>query len=184
MPDPSAAARLVEAFANTVDVELGTDELAEPDDLGAWLRDQGLLGEDAPVGAADHDDALRLRDGIRERLGLHVGDEPRAGLLAAANNVLRRLPVLVVVDGDAVLAAEPGLSPVRRALAALGLAWAELVITGDATRLKRCAEHSCAWVFWDTSKNRSRRWCSMRVCGNRNKARRFAARRRSAEPES
>ncbi|GAA0393839.1 hypothetical protein GCM10010357_13330 [Streptomyces luteireticuli] len=52
----------------------------------------------------------------------------------------------------------------------------ELVVTGESTRLKRCAEQACAWVFWDVSKNRSRRWCSMRVCGNRAKARRYAAR--------
>ncbi|MCX5231111.1 CGNR zinc finger domain-containing protein [Streptomyces sp. NBC_00233] len=42
-------------------------------------------------------------------------------------------------------------------------------------RLERCAEHTCGRVSWDTSKNHSRRWCSMRVCGNRTKSRRYAA---------
>lgn len=72
----------------------------------------------------------------------------------------------------------PGLAPEREPLASLAIAWNELTTTGDATRLKRCAEHTCAWAFWDVSKNRSRRWCSMRVCGNRNKSRTYASRKR------
>jgi len=39
-----------------------------------------------------------------------------------------------------------------------------------------CAADDCAWVFLDTSKNHSRRWCDMKACGNRAKARRFNAR--------
>lgn len=65
-------------------------------------------------------------------------------------------------------------------LATLAISWSELVTTGDAARLKRCAEHTCGWVFWDVSKNRSRRWCSMKVCGNRNKSRSYASRQRQA----
>ncbi|MEU3959174.1 CGNR zinc finger domain-containing protein [Streptomyces buecherae] len=221
MYEEPATARLVEAFANTVDVELGTDDLSRPEQLTDWLIGRHLL---ARPHRADPDDlalALRLRGGLRERLGVPVGDQPAAALLADADSALRELPLLATVGGapptteptvtadagltedtalDAtegagagpvapeaasvggagvglVLVPAPGLSPVRRGLAAVAVAWSELVLAGDAARLKRCAEHECAWVFWDVSKNRSRRWCSMRVCGNRNKARRFAAKR-------
>jgi predicted RNA-binding Zn ribbon-like protein len=61
--------------------------------------------------------------------------------------------------------------------------WTHLRLTGDAVRLKRCAEHTCELVFWDLSKNHSRRWRSMRVCGNRVKSRAYAARKATdAEP--
>jgi predicted RNA-binding Zn ribbon-like protein len=47
-----------------------------------------------------------------------------------------------------------------------------LVASEDATRVKECATDNCNWLFLDGSKNRSRRWCEMKECGNRAKARR------------
>src|SRR5687768_9811975 len=49
---------------------------------------------------------------------------------------------------------------------------AEMLIEGDLTRVNVCAGDTCGWLFLDTSKNRSRRWCDMSDCGNRAKARR------------
>ncbi|WP_171168255.1 CGNR zinc finger domain-containing protein [Streptomyces sp. I05A-00742] len=180
MREAPPAALLIEAFVNTVDVELGTDDVSTPARLAAWLADQGLLpdGRDG-LGPDDHRLCLDLRGGIREELGTHVGDAPDPRLVERAETALEALPLRAVLrpagSGSALVPA-PGAPPARKALGALAVAWSELVVTGEAARLKRCAEHACAWVFWDTSKNRSRRWCSMRVCGNRAKARRYAAR--------
>jgi len=176
--DAPVSAQLVEAFANTVDVELGTDDLDTAKKLSAWLTDRGLLDRGRRVTAADHALCLRLRAGIREELGVNVGDTADPKHLAGAEEALRELPVFITVRGGdrhSALTPDPDLPPVRHALAAIAIAWRDLVVTGDAARLKRCAEHACAWVFWDVSKNRSRRWCSMRICGNRAKARRYAA---------
>lgn len=177
MLEAPPSAQLVEAFANTVDVELGTDDVTEPAQLAAWLSERGLLPPGGRISPADHDLALRLRDGIREELGVHAGDSPDARRVAAADEALRELPLLATVRRGAgpSLIPGPGLPPAKQALAAVAIAWSELLATGEVARLKRCAEHACAWVFWDVSKNRSRRWCSMRVCGNRTKARRYAA---------
>ncbi len=54
-----------------------------------------------------------------------------------------------------------------------------LLITGHRERVRLCDEDRCGWFFLDTSRNRSRRWCDMRICGNRAKARRFNERRQS-----
>jgi predicted RNA-binding Zn ribbon-like protein len=52
------------------------------------------------------------------------------------------------------------------------------LLTSDATsRLRTCDNETCRWLFLDTSKNHTRRWCDMKICGNRMKARRFQARR-------
>ncbi|MBH9964783.1 CGNR zinc finger domain-containing protein [[Bacillus] enclensis] len=48
-----------------------------------------------------------------------------------------------------------------------------LVSKDDLERVKQCEGDPCGWLFFDTSRNRSRRWCSMADCGNRAKARRF-----------
>jgi predicted RNA-binding Zn ribbon-like protein len=58
--------------------------------------------------------------------------------------------------------------------------WAagELLVSGDLARVKQCEGAGCGWLFLDTSRNGSRRWCDMSVCGNRAKARRHYARSR------
>jgi predicted RNA-binding Zn ribbon-like protein len=53
---------------------------------------------------------------------------------------------------------------------------AELLTSDDLSRVRECEGERCAWLFLDQSKNRSRRWCDMTVCGNRAKARRHYAR--------
>ena len=63
------------------------------------------------------------------------------------------------------------LAPIVRAALAL--------VTGDLRhRVRVCAASDCVWLFLDTSKNRSRRWCDMKQCGNRNKVRRFYERQK------
>ena len=58
------------------------------------------------------------------------------------------------------------LKPVVRSVA-------DLLISEELGRLKKCADPTCGWLFLDISRNRSRRWCDMRDCGNRAKASRF-----------
>jgi predicted RNA-binding Zn ribbon-like protein len=53
----------------------------------------------------------------------------------------------------------------------------DILLSADMARVRTCAADTCRWLFLDTSKNHTRRWCNMRVCGNRMKARRFQARR-------
>lgn len=49
----------------------------------------------------------------------------------------------------------------------------DLLLSESLARVKRCTDSDCGWLFLDTSKNRSRRWCDMTDCGNRAKANRF-----------
>lgn len=57
---------------------------------------------------------------------------------------------------------------------------ADLLTSGEFKRLKRCPGDHCGWLFYDTSKNASRRWCVMEDCGTRDKVRRFRARQKAA----
>jgi len=59
---------------------------------------------------------------------------------------------------------------------------ADLLTSSDVGRVRECAGDPCGWLFLDTSRNRSRRWCSMESCGNRAKARRHYERTRSMPP--
>lgn len=50
-----------------------------------------------------------------------------------------------------------------------------LLLSPDRQHIRECGEKSCRWLFLDRSKNHSRRWCDMKLCGNRNKVQRFYA---------
>ena len=54
----------------------------------------------------------------------------------------------------------------------------EMLVSDEVKRVKICADPACGWLFIDTSRNRSRRWCDMKDCGNRAKAGRFYRRRK------
>jgi predicted RNA-binding Zn ribbon-like protein len=65
------------------------------------------------------------------------------------------------------------LWPVARAAA-------DLLASSDVALVRACSSPTCQWLFLDTSKNHHRRWCSMKLCGNRTKARKFYARKKTA----
>ncbi len=56
---------------------------------------------------------------------------------------------------------------------------AELLISVDIGKVKLCGDNECGWIFLDSSRNQSRRWCDMKDCGNRAKARRFYRKKKS-----
>jgi predicted RNA-binding Zn ribbon-like protein len=54
-----------------------------------------------------------------------------------------------------------------------------LITSSDIYNVRECSEETCRWFFLDRSRNHSRRWCDMQLCGNRSKAKRFYARTRN-----
>src|SRR5207237_8694135 len=56
---------------------------------------------------------------------------------------------------------------------------ADLLTSDDLGYVRQCAAGDCAWLFLDKTKNHRRRWCDMKTCGNRDKARRYYARKRA-----
>jgi len=56
----------------------------------------------------------------------------------------------------------------------------DLLISDELDAVRVCASDTCNWLFMDTSKNHSRRWCDMKSCGNRAKARRYYSRKRGS----
>jgi predicted RNA-binding Zn ribbon-like protein len=77
--------------------------------------------------------------------------------------------------------AAPGEGPPLDApLAPVVRSAAELLASGELALVRECAADTCGWLFLDRSRNRSRRWCDMKVCGNRAKARRHYRRQKAA----
>ena len=172
--DAPAPAALIKAFINTRDVEAGTDEFASAAGLGGWLRSQGLVRSTSGLDASDLKLAVALREALRTSLiAHHDGDvEPAA---PALGRLARDLPLRVVFPAGGPRL-EPADGGVRGALEQVLASVSQSVADGSWPRLKVCPADDCSWAFYDTSKNRSRTWCSMQTCGNRAKTRTFRAR--------
>jgi predicted RNA-binding Zn ribbon-like protein len=171
---------LVRDFVNTWEGELGTDtgteELDSPEALEAWMRGRGL-----EVGTGmDGDDlrrAIRFREALRHMLVANSGAELDPTTVEVVRRAAHEAPLQVRVDAAGEARAEPAEDGVRALFAQTLAAIARAQATGTWTRLKACTADDCQWAFYDHSRNRSRTWCSMEVCGNRAKTRSYRARR-------
>lgn len=157
-----------------------------PHALQRWLVEHDLA---TPATTLDGLDVLRLQlvrdgfrsvllghaaDGIRTDSALRTGNGPDLEALDDLSSQLAEIPLaweftptghrLVALDGTRLGTAIAGLVDAVRE-AAESDAWA---------RLRVCARPSCRRVFYDASRNRSRRWCSMAGCGSTIKMRRAA----------
>jgi predicted RNA-binding Zn ribbon-like protein len=173
-----AALQPILDLVNTIDIESDIEELREPGALRDWLVERRLIDPATEVTAADLDFAIELREALRAMLRVNDGHPVDAGALEVVNRVTGALPLQLQFSADGEPALGPGAAGVRGALAGLLGAVALAEADGTWSRLKVCSADTCQWAFYDKSKNRSGRWCSMRVCGNRTKTRAYRARQR------
>jgi predicted RNA-binding Zn ribbon-like protein len=165
-------------LVNTFDLEDGSEQLTDPAALRDWLVGHRLLDPAAPVTAEDLATTIELREALRSILRVNDGHPVEPQAVEIVNRAAGELPLQLhfTADGAPVLGPRP--DGVRGALAALLAGIALAKAQGTWSRLKVCSSDTCQWAFYDRSKNRSGRWCSMQVCGNRTKTRAYRARRR------
>jgi predicted RNA-binding Zn ribbon-like protein len=156
--------------------------LLTPDD-GPWLRAEGERHRAAADGVLVR--ARRLREAIYA-----IFSSIAAGTPPEEHHVAQLNAELATTLPHARVEADPSAGEFRWTWSGLKLdapLWgitrsAADVLTSreDLRRVRECGGVGCRWLFLDTSKNRSRQWCSMQSCGNRHKARRHYQRLRSA----
>jgi predicted RNA-binding Zn ribbon-like protein len=181
-------------LVNTLDYRFrasGPDELLQSyDDLLRFVRQAGLLTQSQlhRLGQA------KATEGERRRV-LAEAIELREAVASVAYAMIakKKLPkqtvdLLEEYFHRANAAQRLGLTEKRLAwtlperpdpatpLWLLALEAEKLLLSEQAERLRYCASDTCRWLFLDTSKNHTRRWCDMKICGNRMKARRYQAR--------
>jgi predicted RNA-binding Zn ribbon-like protein len=162
---------LVLSAANSIDVETGTDQWATAADLVGWLREHA----DGPASGRVSTQEFQAARLLRDRLRALIADGDDTGFDVAA----RAFPIKV-----AVVEGLPALAPIAEgaggAIARIAAATATAALDGSWDRIKLCGADDCRWAFYDESRNHSRTWCSMRVCGNRTKTRVYRARHQPA----
>jgi len=169
---------LVQDFVNTEIPDWDRDDIATPEALAAWLAGHGLLPRGATVDSQAVVGAHALRAALRDlALANTLGEPLGRSRERAIDETLARFPLAVrLVDGAPVLA--PAGDGAQGGLATVVAVVAEARLRGVWERMKACRQETCGWLFYDGSRNRSSSWCSMQICGGREKAR--AYRRRAA----
>ncbi len=183
-------------FANTADWHAGdapVELLTGYDALLDWGREAGILDErlagrlagEAARWPKEAGAALRRAIALREAIyglfsRLAAGEEPDPRDLATINAELAAALPHREVAHEAGSRFRWGWRDGGLAgpLGPVALSAAELLTSPDLARVRECAGHPCGWLFVDTSRNHSRRWCSMEACGNRAKVRRHYRRAR------
>ena len=182
---PPAPGRLafVQALLNTfwdLDGD-GSETWSTPGAYGAWLRARGFGG--AAASGGDLARALELREALRAlcRANHDDGDAPVA--LATLDRIARAVaPAAALAPSLRTGALDPaGDGPDAACALALGIVFAARA-DGTFARLKACPHAHCGWAFYDSSRNRSGQWCSMRICGNRTKGEAFRRRNSARRP--
>lgn len=187
-------------FVNTVDdrpTEAPKELLTGYTDLVSWAIQAGGIPRDLGarlqvIGAARPEQAMAVLTGARHlREALYqvfsaaaAKRPPSVAALEELNRALalynRRLrlaysgPLYEVTWASGPDSLDRMVPPVLQSAV-------DLLCSPRLANLRECVSPSCGWLFLDHSKNRSRKWCDITVCGNRDRVRRFRAARRSTE---
>lgn len=169
-------AELLVSFVNTRDIETGSDAIANAAALAPWIEE--TTGE--PMPGLNDGDAARvrsLRESLRALMRANNGGEVRDRELLALREAAERARYRPSLDAAGHLSLAPTRSDLTGFEARLLLAVERIQAGGEWPRVKACPDEECEWAFYDSTRNRSRTWCSMEVCGNRDKTRRYRRRK-------
>lgn len=175
----------VRQFVNTLDIEDAVDAIATPGALDAWLHRQALVDEGTDMDATSVTRAQQLRESIRACL---LANHERAAVPPSAravlNDVAHQAQLTLSLDAQGQWRPAAQATSLGGALGSLVAIVAGSMTAGDWQRLKVCLNDACGWAFYDHSRARTGRWCSMQVCGNRSKQQAWRHRRASTDEQS
>jgi predicted RNA-binding Zn ribbon-like protein len=195
--------RLCLDFTNTVgshDAEHSDERLTSYQDLLIWSRRAGILDEQGQarleqsaaaqptIATSTFEQAFNLRETMFRIFSAVADERPAAPAdLEHFNVVLGTVMVhaeLVPTDEGFTWGWQTDQAALDSILWPIVRSAADLLTSGELGRVRECSSDTCEWLFVDTSRNRSRRWCDMEDCGNRAKARRHYHRKRAAEQQA
>jgi predicted RNA-binding Zn ribbon-like protein len=183
MPAPGTLA-LVQSFINTNDREGDSDKLSTPDQLAAWLEEHGLLEGEVPIGEVEWQRTLAVREGLRALAQANNGAPVSHEQIANINAAVKPLRLGIRFDPQGAVSLAPARDSADAFLVPVLTAMLVAQDNGTWPRLKACRRDVCQWVYYDHSKNNRSIWCTMSICGSREKMKVYRMRRRQESARS
>jgi len=184
-------------FVNTYELEGDgyVDRLTSLDVAARWLVEHGVVGHRRWIvglnASIDRTNALeritRTRSALWEVAHAVAHEEaPPPAAVEEVNRALQsreRIELVPAEDGVRLGHSHVG-DAIDNALARIADPIARALGTGHDDRIRQCANDTCQWLFYDESRTGQRRWCDMKTCGNRAKARRHRERQKAESGEA
>jgi predicted RNA-binding Zn ribbon-like protein len=178
-------------FCNTVDhlhSPPAYDVLTGYESVLEWGKAAGIISKAERSQAASKRrplaDLLAVRALVFKLLWpISCGKDPARSDLDAFNARWQKVSseLRITAAEDRYLLVDSSDDPLKRIQTAVVRSLADFLISGRLERVHRCG--GCGWIFYDTSRNGLRRWCVMKICGNRTKARRHYQRIRKPKTD-
>ncbi len=162
---------LVHGFLNTWSDELGIEDFKTASSTEAWMRDVGLWRGARKTTSKQHQKLVKFRDALRA----WILDKER---LQSLNDLASEVSFQAEFCPSAELRFRSTGDACDRVLGVLIGVISESMQNGTWDRLKCCDLPTCGWAFYDPTRSRTKRWCSMKTCGSRHKSREYYKRRR------
>lgn len=163
------------------------DRLYKPEWLQQWLTEHQLIVQHMPTSAeleALKNLRTQLQRCVRKLVGgaiLHNEDINELNQILAQGSVIRHIHV---IDGLYRLEVTAAKKDWPHLMAEIIASFARTLAEGEASRIRICDNPDCLWIYYDDTRNRSKRYCDDKMCGNLMKVRRFRARKKAAAEES
>jgi predicted RNA-binding Zn ribbon-like protein len=161
---------LLEAFLNTWSEELGIEDLASAKATEAWLKGAGLWSGSKHLTKEQHQRILTFRDSLRTWI-------LDAGASVPLDQATSKVTFHAQLQGGSDIQFRPTGDAYQFLVGTLIQLISSSQHNGTWTRFKCCELPSCGWAFYDSTRSRTRRWCSMKTCGSRHKAREYYKRK-------
>jgi hypothetical protein len=171
---------VVRAFVNTVDAASGGVQLATADGLTRWLVRNRLVAPGTQFDEADRRRLVEVRESPAQLAAANADGIVHRRAVTALNEAARRIRLGVRLHPDEGYRLIADGAGVDRPIGDLLLRVMTAMSAGSWRRLKLCANPDCGRAFYDSSRNRSARWCSMATSGNRMKGRAYRRRQGAA----
>ena len=170
----------MQAFVNTrfdLTAERTGEILVSAEALRDWLGEHELIKGQRRLDDRDLDRAVAVREGLRALAFANNDQILNLGAIDAMRRASKGAGTRIRIEPDGPQFVADASTGIDAALGALFAITARAMIDGTWQRLKACPGRHCGWAFYDHSRNQSARWCSMKVCGDREKARAYYQRK-------
>jgi len=170
---PAAPGNLVllEGFLNTYAGEFGVEDFATPDSTEAWLKSVNLWTGTEKLSTSQTRKIISFRDTLRMWILDKETNQP-------INELIQAVPFQAMFDSQGEIGFRSKGDAGDQVLGAVSEVILESQKNGTWDRFKCCELPTCGWAYYDSTRSRTKRWCSMKTCGSRHKAREYYKRKR------
>jgi len=176
---------LVQSFINTrwnLQDPDRRDTFTDREALADWFRSRGLFERERSLSQGDLERTVTVREGLRALAFANNDRGLDRGAIDAMRRASRGAGTRIRIEPEGPRFVADAASGADGAIGTLFAIIARAMIDGSWQRLKACPGRHCGWAFYDSSRNQSARWCSMKVCGDREKSRAYYSRKTGRQP--